>query len=87
LDEEILQACCALAKVVARRATCSKRPQLLNAVLAPIRRVPAEILAEIFTHCVQNDAHSLTNPRYAPLLLGRVCGLWRNVSISTAVLW
>ncbi|KAJ7178834.1 hypothetical protein C8R43DRAFT_1118178 [Mycena crocata] len=88
LEEEFMRASSAVADVVARRAARRMQVQVLKSILAPIRRIPAEILAEIFGHCVRGEAPScITNPRAAPLLLGRVCGFWRNVSMSTPILW
>ncbi|KAJ7491106.1 hypothetical protein FB451DRAFT_987920, partial [Mycena latifolia] len=54
---------------------------------ASILRLPVEITAEIFIHCLPE---SLThNPRRweAPLLLGRICSQWRDIALSTPGLW
>ncbi|KAJ7501043.1 hypothetical protein B0H11DRAFT_753727 [Mycena galericulata] len=63
----------------------------LQGVLSPIRRIPAEILAEIFLHCRNNSScaatYALTDTREAPLLLGHVCSRWRMVSYGTPRLW
>jgi hypothetical protein len=55
-------------------------------ILAPIRRIPAEILAEIFVLCMNYDISSF-NPAKSPLLVGRVCKGWRQVALSTQKLW
>ncbi|KAJ8502419.1 hypothetical protein ONZ45_g11773 [Pleurotus djamor] len=59
-------------------------------VLAPIRRLPHEILSTIFTACVSNDMDVLCNPvdqREPPRVLGRVCRLWRSIVDSTPAIW
>ncbi|KAK7453571.1 hypothetical protein VKT23_011848 [Stygiomarasmius scandens] len=58
-----------------------------KALLSPARRLPSEILSEIFVHCLpqgRNATRSLTD---APLLLGQICRVWREVSLSTPYLW
>ncbi|KAJ6595071.1 hypothetical protein DFH09DRAFT_887300, partial [Mycena vulgaris] len=63
----------------------------LKGVLSPIRRIPPEILAEIFLNCRQNsrasEFYSITDPSEAPLLLGRVCSSWRVIAHGTPRLW
>ncbi|KAF4567239.1 hypothetical protein EYR36_010857 [Pleurotus pulmonarius] len=57
-------------------------------VLAPIRRIPSEILAEIFVATI--DDARLCDPLdndEMPWLLGRVCHSWKLVSESTPKLW
>jgi hypothetical protein len=72
-------------------------------LLSPIRHIPAELLALIFSCCLparstkfnlrSEDSdlyrkyHFSISCREAPLLLGRVCRLWRAVALSTPSLW
>ncbi len=55
------------------------------AILTPIRRLPVEILQEIFTHCL--PAKQSCAASQAPLVLTQVCVLWRQVAIGTPRLW
>jgi len=48
--------------------------------LALIRRLPVEMLAEIFTLCISCHTHS-------PLELMRVCRSWRAVVLTTPPIW
>ena len=57
-----------------------------NAFLAPIRRLPMEILIKIFMHCM-DYSRSTSNPQLAPSLISRVCKGWRQVALSTQELW
>ncbi|KAJ7131945.1 hypothetical protein C8R46DRAFT_1235722 [Mycena filopes] len=63
----------------------------LGRILSPIRRVPPEILSEIFQWCchmnLYADDRRITNVRAPPLLLGQVSSLWREVSQNTPRLW
>jgi len=62
------------------------------ALVAPIRRLPPEILSEIFIHCMSPNSfdcklYDSRNLDKAPLLLGQVCSRWRSISLSTPRLW
>ncbi|KAJ7085626.1 hypothetical protein C8R43DRAFT_1082735 [Mycena crocata] len=64
----------------------------LKAVISPVRRIPREILAEIFHFCVVNSrfinySYSVADPRHAPVILTHVCSFWRDVGINTPRLW
>ena len=57
-----------------------------RSIAAPIRRIPQEILSEIFLHCLMDSSNSF-NVTIAPLLLTFVCSRWRTVAIFTPRLW
>lgn len=53
-------------------------------------RLPFEILAEIFVHCLHWAAIHGTvklHPKQVPVLLTRVCRQWRNVAYGVPKLW
>ncbi|KAF7320494.1 F-box domain-containing protein [Mycena chlorophos] len=80
LQSAILQAQCTLDDL--HRAKASVEDKLRN-VFFPIRRVPAEVLGEIFSHfvLVASPAHHARNT----LLL--VCRHWRDVALAWPSLW
>ncbi|KAK0243154.1 hypothetical protein EDD85DRAFT_1019308 [Armillaria nabsnona] len=57
-----------------------------KAVLSPVRRVPPEVLAEIFYACIGNEKLELGYDVFdvfdGPWVLSRVCRLWRQVLFS-----
>ncbi|KAJ7912091.1 hypothetical protein B0H13DRAFT_555228 [Mycena leptocephala] len=59
--------------------------------LSSIRRIPPEILAEIFTLCRNNsldsETYSTADPREAPMLLGHISSYWRSICHGTPLLW
>ncbi|KAF7376700.1 hypothetical protein MSAN_00087000 [Mycena sanguinolenta] len=58
-----------------------------KALLSPVRRIPLDILQEIFVACLpthQNCAMTASEP---PILLGRVCSAWRTLSFLNPRLW
>ncbi|KAF7298531.1 hypothetical protein MIND_00799700 [Mycena indigotica] len=58
-----------------------------KALLSPIRRMPRDVMEEIFLACLPTLRNSAMSAKDAPLLLGRVCSSWRTISLSTPRLW
>jgi hypothetical protein len=53
----------------------------------PMSRLPAELLAQVFEHCLSGDAFLVPVSSQAPLLLAHTCSRWRAVALSTPSLW
>ncbi|TDL22671.1 hypothetical protein BD410DRAFT_212865 [Rickenella mellea] len=53
------------------------------------KELPADLLVEIFLLCLPgpNDSFPIPSRREIPILFGRVCRLWRSVSLNTPQLW
>lgn len=54
-------------------------------VLSAIRRIPPELLQEIFLHIIDPWTYSRWNT--IPWALSQVCRLWRTTALSVSVLW
>ncbi|KAL0957001.1 hypothetical protein HGRIS_003102 [Hohenbuehelia grisea] len=90
LDEEIHQATLYLERLRISRDGLKQHVQRCRRVLSPIRRLPPELLSEIFIYCNINEHRvntDLLDVRKCPWTLGRVCGFWRAVANSTSQLW
>ncbi|KAG8215484.1 hypothetical protein J3R82DRAFT_9115 [Butyriboletus roseoflavus] len=61
--------------------------QELEALVSPVRRMPTDIMAKVFEHCVWDQASPRADPRMAPLLLSQVCRSWRYLLFSLPSLW
>ncbi|KAK7030281.1 hypothetical protein VNI00_014298 [Paramarasmius palmivorus] len=62
----------------------------IESLLAPIRRLPTEILREIFCDYVDtNTFHLDSSPRFISKAdtLAAVCSRWRDVALSLPVIW
>ncbi|KIK64170.1 hypothetical protein GYMLUDRAFT_434959 [Collybiopsis luxurians FD-317 M1] len=68
----------------------------LGSLLSPIRRLPYEVLHEIFDKCCVANYFEITNPGKKPecsirnrpaLALSSVCARWRRIVLSTPSLW
>ncbi|KAJ7804309.1 hypothetical protein B0H14DRAFT_2313182, partial [Mycena olivaceomarginata] len=56
----------------------------------PVSKLPTEITAEIFDHCVQVfDPVSIPHiyKTSAPIILSAVCRTWRDIALATPALW
>ncbi|KAL0574893.1 hypothetical protein V5O48_007065 [Marasmius crinis-equi] len=101
LDSHIDQLYASIASFQAKRAPFEAKKRLYTSILHPIRRLPPEILSEIFLICTVTDRRNITFPnedknmRLAgslntcrmPWVLGQVCRNWRLVARSTTGLW
>lgn len=60
-----------------------------NAALSPARRLPPELVADIFLLCHTEPAPLLAKSEYdkLPLILGQICSGWREVALNTPQLW
>lgn len=86
LDDEILRMRAALDGLLVRRVALCADEEAYKSVISPLRRLPAEVLAEIFTDCLPSfpfkyAAHS------APLVLEGVCRAWKDIARATPALW
>ncbi|KAJ7732351.1 hypothetical protein DFH07DRAFT_846572 [Mycena maculata] len=57
------------------------------ALVSPARRLPHDILAEIFTWCFPSNGQARIDPEDAPLLITHICREWRNLALSLPRLW
>ncbi|KAL0568736.1 hypothetical protein V5O48_013245 [Marasmius crinis-equi] len=76
-----------LAKLQARSDQLELLIDQHRALTSPMRRMPNDILREIFVRCLPIDALPARDLLEAPLLLTTICRLWREVAITTPTLW
>ncbi|PPR01674.1 hypothetical protein CVT24_001503 [Panaeolus cyanescens] len=58
-----------------------------KSVLSPIRRLPDDMLSEIFLHTLPSTRHPLPVLTEPPLLLTTVCKKWKRIAEATPRLW
>ncbi|KAJ6500516.1 hypothetical protein C8R45DRAFT_788861, partial [Mycena sanguinolenta] len=71
-------------------AELRRRSEQHKVIIAPIRRVPAEIMAEISYNSLpsrRNQREVQPALHRAPLIFGQVSSQWRAISLSTPMLW
>ncbi|KAJ7252063.1 hypothetical protein B0H12DRAFT_1051591, partial [Mycena haematopus] len=87
LDDEIAVIRTALDKLNAERDTIAKYVATHKALLSPLRRLPRDIIEEIFLACLPTHRNCVMSATEAPVILGRICSSWRTISLSTPRLW
>ncbi|KAJ7846932.1 hypothetical protein B0H13DRAFT_94494 [Mycena leptocephala] len=58
-----------------------------EALISPVRRLPEDVVAEIFTACLPSGRNAVMSGEEAPLLLCHVTRTWRHVALSMPRLW
>ncbi|KAJ7441737.1 hypothetical protein FB451DRAFT_1190924 [Mycena latifolia] len=87
LDDEIADLQKALDKLAEERAGLSAFVDAHKALISPVRRLPLDIIQEIFVACIPTHRNCAMSAMDAPVLLGRICSAWRAISLSTPRLW
>jgi hypothetical protein len=91
IDEEVTELQEMLKHLRAERASLYRYRKRNRAILSPLRRMPPEMLGEIFALTVPSFNAALSgngiNMVRSPWLLTQVGSLWRAVSVSTPSLW
>ncbi|KAF9054964.1 hypothetical protein BDZ89DRAFT_912749, partial [Hymenopellis radicata] len=91
----ISQATDIIERLVKARTQILSHLQDAKSLIHPIRRLPSEILGEIFQHCVptwalrppKDSQYDSLDPRYSPWTLSHVCHLWRHIVTTSPYLW
>ncbi|KAF7334830.1 hypothetical protein MSAN_02369700 [Mycena sanguinolenta] len=87
LDDEITKLQKAIDKLAEERGRVAAYVEAHKALLSPVRRLPLDIIQELFVACLPTHRNCVMSASEAPVLLGRVCSSWRAISLSTPRLW
>ncbi|KAJ7457849.1 hypothetical protein FB451DRAFT_589516 [Mycena latifolia] len=87
LDDEIADLQKALDKLTEERDRLNAYVDAHQALLSPVRRLPLDIIHEIFVACLPMYRNCAMSAMEAPVLLGRICSSWRTISLSIPRLW
>ncbi|KAJ7741327.1 hypothetical protein B0H16DRAFT_1033005 [Mycena metata] len=87
LDAQIEELETTLSELKEKRASLSAPIDAHRALTSPIRRVPHDVLLEIFFSCLPSTHNALIDASEAPLILGLICRHWRNVAYTTPRIW
>ena len=86
LDEEISRMRIAFRRLLSKRNALRDYADAHKGLISSWRRIPNEILSEIFQYTLPAFPFQLSEDE-SPLVLQRVCRRWKDVSRSTPVLW
>ncbi|THU97231.1 hypothetical protein K435DRAFT_663014, partial [Dendrothele bispora CBS 962.96] len=70
-----------------QREQLQTRVHHLNSLLAPIRRLPPELLLKIFRICCPASIISIDCVDSPVLVISQVCTGWRDLVHNTPILW
>ncbi|KAF7376660.1 hypothetical protein MSAN_00082800 [Mycena sanguinolenta] len=87
LDDEISVMQKALDKLTEERDALVDYVDAHKALLSPLRRLPLDIVEEIFMACLPTHRNCVMSATEAPVILGRICSAWRAISLSAPRLW
>ncbi|THU79803.1 hypothetical protein K435DRAFT_697061, partial [Dendrothele bispora CBS 962.96] len=87
IDEEIARLDTLLDHLRSRKEKLASYIHKHRQLLSPIRRIPPEIIAELFTYCLPSTHPPTRDLSEAPLLLTLVCKQWRQIAFSTPYMW
>ncbi|KAJ7154905.1 hypothetical protein C8R43DRAFT_1000684 [Mycena crocata] len=71
----------------ARRDEIWKSIELKQALIAPVRQIPDDVLQDIFLACLPTHRNAVMSTTESPLLLGRICSSWRALALATPRIW
>ncbi|KAF8218286.1 hypothetical protein K438DRAFT_1557093, partial [Mycena galopus ATCC 62051] len=90
LDDEISKIEGKLQQLKEERALLSGYQACNRSIISPLRRIPPEVLAEIFSCTLPSVTESLRTKEYmacSPWVLSHISARWRAISLSTPSLW
>jgi uncharacterized small protein (DUF1192 family) len=87
LDDEIAVLQEAIDKLVGERNKLGAYVDAHEALISPVRRLPLDILQQVFIACLPTHRNCVMSASEAPVLLGRICSSWRAISLSIPQLW
>ncbi|KAJ7628281.1 hypothetical protein DFH06DRAFT_1102817 [Mycena polygramma] len=91
LNAQIDRLSTTLARLISERDGLAEDLQKYPTLLAPVRRVPYELVCEIFSWTLpytrKPEAERNTVIHRPPLYLGHICGTWRDIAINFPPLW
>ncbi|KAJ7683688.1 hypothetical protein B0H17DRAFT_941586, partial [Mycena rosella] len=82
LDKEIRRIQNRLDKLNGQREELAGDIDAHLALLSPTRRLPADVLREIFVSSLPSTHNAIISSRESPLLLCHICSGWRNTALT-----
>jgi len=87
IDTAIQHLCELLEGMKIKRQSIQKRIDDYNFILSSVRRLPLDVLHEIFFHCLPNNRNPIMESSESPVLLTRICSSWRAIALSSPRIW
>ena len=86
-NQELLEAHAEILRLKEKAECLQQLIDSYRSILSPFRNLPQDTLREIFYHCLPTHRNSTMSARDVPMVLTRVCSLWRSVALTTPHIW
>ncbi|KAJ7741139.1 hypothetical protein B0H16DRAFT_1694156 [Mycena metata] len=87
LDTQIYALQATLTQLVRERRETAELVRRQRAIISAVRRVPPELLCDIFAWSVSGRSEGYRAQTRAPWHLGHICRSWRQIAVSYLFLW
>ncbi|KAJ7181007.1 hypothetical protein C8R46DRAFT_1187253 [Mycena filopes] len=87
IDDQIAELQKAIDELVEERERVRSFVDPHQDLISPFRRLPLDVVQEIFVACLPTHRNCVMSALEAPVLLGRICSAWRSISLGTPRLW
>ncbi|CAK5265892.1 unnamed protein product [Mycena citricolor] len=87
IEQQIQKTTKILGQLRAQQASLLAHVEAHKALISPLRRLPVELVEEIFSACLPVARNCVMSATEAPVILGRVCRSWRTISLTMPRLW
>lgn len=84
---EVVRLDALIADLSAKRAKAQAYIDVHKALLSPARRLPPDVVQEIFLACLPTKRNAVMSAKETPLLLTTICRAWRALALGTPALW
>ncbi|KAJ8095782.1 hypothetical protein PM082_022889 [Marasmius tenuissimus] len=86
-EDEVMKLSEEITRLQAQREELQRFAERHRHLISTARRIPGELLGEIFVKCLPKKTLPARSVKDAPLLLTTVCRSWRSVALRTPRLW
>ncbi|KAJ7283852.1 hypothetical protein C8J57DRAFT_1498855 [Mycena rebaudengoi] len=87
MDSDIADLRAAVDKLLTQREKLCADISAHQALVTPARRLPRDIIQELFAACLPADRNPVMDASDAPIILTQICRSWRTIALSTPCLW
>ncbi|KAG1849905.1 hypothetical protein DFJ58DRAFT_729370 [Suillus subalutaceus] len=74
-------------QLVAKKDKITQSMNSHKRLVSALWRLPAEVLSQIFAHCLPNRHRLSPTSKAVPMVLTRICRRWREVAVDMSSLW
>ncbi|TFK30994.1 hypothetical protein BDQ12DRAFT_571226, partial [Crucibulum laeve] len=81
-EKQLAEIQLSLEQLTLKRDSLRKSVESHRALISPARRLPGDIIQEIFLRCLPSKSNAVISSREAPIKLTQICSAWRDIAVS-----